>query len=84
MKKVATYALHVLIAIDQLANAALLGSPDETLSSRAHRAWRDGKWFGAVFRPLINLLFFWQDDHCAQAYESELQRKQLPSSMRTH
>lgn len=55
-----TYTLAVLIAIDQLANALLLGAPDETLSSRAHRAWRDGKWFGVVFRPAINLLFFWQ------------------------
>ncbi len=29
------YALNVLIALDQLANAILLGDPDETISSRA-------------------------------------------------
>lgn len=77
-----TYPLAVLIALDQLANALLLGAPDETLSSRAHRAWRDGKWFGVVFRPAINLLFFWQADHCADAYLAEVQRRQFPPHFR--
>ena len=77
-----TYLMRVLIAIDQLANAVLLGAPDETLSSRAHRAWRDGKWFGQVFRPAINLLFFWQDDHCLGAYLAEVQRRQYPKHFR--
>lgn len=77
-----TYTLAVLIAIDQLANALLLGAPDETLSSRAHRAWRDGKWFGVVFRPAINMLFFWQADHCAEAYQAEVQRRQYPAHFR--
>lgn len=77
-----TYPLAVLIALHQLANALLLGAPDETLSSRAHRAWRDGKWFGVVFRPAINLLFFWQVDHCADAYLAEVQRRQFPPHFR--
>ncbi len=39
MKKISKilgkYLLNVLISIDQLANAILLGDPDETISSRA-------------------------------------------------
>jgi hypothetical protein len=76
------YILNLLIAIDQLFNALLLGSADETLSSRAHRAWRDGRWFGVVFRPLINLIFFWQKDHCLDAYLSEVHRQQYPKTFR--
>lgn len=52
------YLLSLLIALDQLANALLAGSSDETLSSRAYRADRDGKVFGRFFRPLIDTLFF--------------------------
>lgn len=37
------YLLNLLIALDQLANAVLLGDPDETISSRvAKRAHRRG------------------------------------------
>lgn len=72
------YLLNNAIAFDQQVNALLGGSPDETLSSRAFRAERRGRWFGRVFRPLIDMLFFWQDGHCAQAYLAELQRRQMP------
>ena len=63
---------QVLVAIDQLFNALLGGYADETLSARAHRQndWR---------RAVINSIFFWQEDHCAESYESEVERKQLPS-----
>lgn len=76
------YFLHVLIAVDQLANALLAGAADETLSSRAYRADRDGKVFGKVFRPLIDTLFFWQTRHCYQAYTEEVQRRQLFKNFR--
>ena len=71
---------QVLIAIDQFFNALFWGYADETLSSRAHRHYVDGsrKWT----RNLINALFFWQEDHCREAYESELTRSQLPPEFR--
>lgn len=72
------YLTSLAIAIDQLLNVLLLGSPDETLSSRAYRADRDGKVFGRFFRPLINTLFFWQDQHCRAAYKAEVSRRQYP------
>lgn len=79
MDKLHEYVFNNLIALDQLINTLLNGSPDETLSSRAYRTEQNGKLFGKVFRPLIDLLFFWQSNHCLSAYYSELNRKQLPS-----
>lgn len=76
------YLLNVAIALDQLANALLLGSPDETLSSRAYRADRDGKVFGKFFRPVIDTIFFWQDRHCYQSYLAEVQRRQYSRNFR--
>lgn len=77
-----TYIANVLIALDQLLNAILFSSPDETLSSRAYRADRDGKVFGKLFRPCIDTLFFWQQRHCFHAYLAEVGRKQLSQNFR--
>ena len=75
--------LHALfVAFDQLLNTALLGSPDETLSSRAYRADQGGKVFGRIFRPAIDMLFFWQPRHCYSAYVAELQRRQYPANFK--
>lgn len=76
------YLLNLAIAIDQLLNAMLLGFADETLSSRAYRADRDGKVFGRIFRPLIDTLFFWDKRHCFQAYLAEVSRKQYSKNFR--
>ncbi len=72
--------LQVFIAFDQLFNTFLGGMADETLSSRAYRHSRDKsrQWP----EKLINLLFFWQTDHCKQAYQSEINRIHLPKGMR--
>lgn len=75
------YVKNVLIGIDQLATTLIGGYPDETLSSYAHRMHRQGKPFGFM-RNVINAIFFWQDDHCQQAYESERQRSQMPPELR--
>lgn len=73
-----TYFLNLGIAIDQLGNALTGGSPDETLSSRAFRTDKAGKRFGKFFRPLIDALFFFQPNHCQEAYMAEVRRKQFP------
>ena len=74
------YITNNLIAFDQMANALLAGSPDETLSARAYRLSRDrGRHWP---RRIIDALFFWQSAHCQQAYLSELLRKQLPKQYR--
>lgn len=74
-----TYLLNVLIAVDQLLNTVFKGTPDETLSSRAYRLYRNNKyWYSKIPYTVINTLFFWQDNHCKSSYKSELQRKHLP------
>lgn len=71
---------QVLIAIDQLANALIGGYADETLSARAHRVAEEG---GPAWpQCLINTLFFWERSHCLKAYNSERERRQLPSRYR--
>lgn len=75
------YLLAIAIALDQLLNALLAGAPDETLSSRAHRMRVKGHRYWGWTARAINLLFFWQQDHCRQAYESELARRHLPPAM---
>lgn len=66
---------QIAIAFDQLLNTLLGGMSDETLSARAHRT-------GSAWEPVIDALFFWQVDHCADAYRSEKERKQLPQEYR--
>jgi len=72
----------VLIAVDQLINTILAGTPDETLSSRAYRCGvldQSPKRRWVFAHTWINRLFFWQPDHCFQAYESERTRSHLVS-----
>jgi len=70
---------NFLIAIDQLINTLIWirndgwGAPDETLSARA---WRlRGRSHAYLW---INRLFFWEENHCLNAYKAEVDRKQLP------
>jgi hypothetical protein len=70
-----SYLNNVLIGLDQLGNAILGGSPDETISARAYRK----HW--PIRMRLINWLF--QDpNHCRDAFWSEKERNQLPKEYR--
>ena len=71
---------QIAVAFDQLLNTLFAGFADETLSSRAHRlsVERGRHWP----KRIIDLLFFWQSEHCKTAYESELSRAHLPPEMR--
>jgi hypothetical protein len=81
MKK---YFFQNLIALDQMLNAILGGYADETLSSRAYRAERDGKFFGKITRPIIDFVFalFGDKDHCHSSYISERDNNHLPPEFR--
>ena len=72
---------QIPIAVDQLINTFFGGWADETISSVAWRKRHEGKGW-AFLRALIDTLFFWQDNHCRSAWESELYRKQLPPELR--
>lgn len=71
-----------LIAIDQVFNTIIsvkgdgFGMADETISARAWRL-REKSMFPYKF---INMLFFWQNNHCRGAFNAEMQRKHMPSA----
>jgi len=75
--------LQILIALDQLANALAGGWADESLSARAWRLRQDrARW--SLAARVINGLFFWQPNHCEQAYLAERLRRQLPAEYRNN
>lgn len=72
--------LNLLIALDQLVYVVITlgaGMPDETMSAAAYRMELTGKPAG-VFRSIIDTLLWFDEDHCHQAYLSEVTKKQLP------
>lgn len=69
------YLIRVGDCLSQLLNVMVfLGdNPNESLSSRAHRLNKvDTFW--TVMRWIINTIFFWQGDHCLQAYLADRER----------
>jgi hypothetical protein len=71
---------QILVALDQLINAAAGGYADETMSARCWRMRARRPY--SILRPIIDCMFFWQTDHCRSAYESERERSQLPAEYR--
>ena len=77
------HLLQVLIALDQLVNALLGGWADETLSSRAWRVYRKGRFWGRVMCPLIDLIARpFERNHCRSSFEAERNQRQLPPEAR--
>ncbi len=84
-QSIKNYMRNIAIAADQLANAMIAGSPDETVSSRVYRGAVLAAQPTCVARMayrVINTLFFWQDDHCRAAYLREKQREHLPDGLK--
>jgi hypothetical protein len=75
-----TKLFRLLVAVDQVFNVLFGGWPDETLSARCWRC-RDSQPYAAL-RAVIDGLFFWQNEHCKQSYESERLRMQSPPEER--
>lgn len=59
-------------SIDQSANAALKGDPDESISSRAGKARRRGDTWGCVLCKLLDAIV---PNHCADAIEEDEGRR---------
>jgi hypothetical protein len=77
-----SYFKSILIALTQLLNTLLGGYPDESTSSRLWRLHLKGEPHGTVLAALVDVVFFWQDDHCRKAYEAERTRYHLPPILR--
>jgi len=59
-----TRAWKLAVSHDQLANTAFGGDEDETISSRAGRAKRDGKRWGCIFCKLLDRF---DKNHCEKS-----------------
>ena len=65
------YLLRVATWISQGLNCVFLnGSPDQTVSARAYLNKDTEPWTSAYL--WINKLFFWQDNHCKESYEVDV------------
>jgi hypothetical protein len=77
-----SYWRNLGIALDQGLNTILGGQPDETLSSRAYRTELKKRVLGTIFRPIIDTLFWFEPNHCKDAFFAERKRAQLPPEFR--
>jgi len=86
-KVLSAWAWQFLHALTQVCNTMIppldgtVGWADESMSARAYRAKRDGRMLG-LLATAINWVFFWQDDHCKTAYQSEALRRIVPPEKR--
>ena len=71
-----------LIAFDQLVNALLWGWPDETFSSRCWRLRKQNRLW-SLARLMVDVLFFFDTDHCRTSFESERGGRHLPPEARS-
>ena len=87
LKILKQWLYNSFIAVDQLINVVVFfGHPDETLSSRSYRLYRDE--VSKIPCILIDTLFFWDREdgkkHCELSYISERERMQLPPEFRAY
>ena len=66
--KFCKYVFNLLIAIDQLANTILGGSPDETISSRASKDQLKGRKWAIWLCWALNKI---DADHCQESTEAD-------------
>lgn len=65
-------AWRLAVAYDQLANTAFGGDEDETISSRAGKAAREGRWWAC---RLCRLLDWFDPGHCEKNIELDEGRR---------
>lgn len=78
---------QTLIAFDQLVNTLVwakgegFGMADETISARCWRLRERPFWL--ALQVLVDCLFFWEPNHCADSYLMEQGRRHLPGEYST-
>jgi hypothetical protein len=76
------YLWNFWIAVSQLLNTIIGGSPDETVCARAWRHSLEGHKLSIYFVKTLNAIFFLQENHCKDAWESEVQMRQTSKEVR--
>ncbi len=71
---------QIVIAIDQLANTLVWGWADETFSARCWRKRENSFW--GVARRVVDLIFFWDKNHCREAFNNEMDGIHKPGAYR--
>ena len=70
MSNILYYFIRVFVGIDQLLNCILGGSPDHTISGRVgYQSLVTEKWYWVGLEAVINFLWFWAPNHCANSIE---------------
>jgi hypothetical protein len=69
-----------LIALDNLVAAVIWGYPGLTISAQMYRWELQGK--RSWPRKLVDLIFWFDPDHCRKSYENEVAGLRLPRDMR--
>jgi hypothetical protein len=73
---------EILLALDCLIGSCLGAWSDETMSAYAYRKQLAGEARGRRWVSFIDALFFWQEQHCAQAYAHDQARRLTPPAQR--
>lgn len=73
---------QIAIALDQVLNTLLGGWADETFSARLFREEQNGKQWAKVLRPVVDVLFFFDPQHCLTSFIAEDERRHLPVEYR--
>lgn len=75
------YIWNLLVAIDQLANTACGGDPDETISSRVGKWAKDSSYNSGAKKPAYKLVRWvtelFEKDHLAKAIEEDEGKNEL-------
>jgi len=72
--------MAVLIALDNLVAAVIWGYPGLTISAQFYRWELHGK--RSWPRKLVDLIFWFDPDHCRVSYENEANNMRVPRDMR--
>lgn len=73
LKTITEYLFNILIVFSQLLNTILGGTPDETFSSRIYSLDVNHNKYKNI-RKLIDLLFWFDEDHCKTSNQAFKQR----------
>lgn len=65
---------NILLGLDETGNAALGGSPRETISGTVGRALQAGAWWAPYAAWFVNLIMM-NPQHCQQAAAIEAERR---------
>lgn len=68
------WAVNVGAAWSQFWNAVWGGNRDQSFCSRSYEAKLAGKRWAIVAVAVLDVLFFFQPDHCATAFHSDDER----------